>query len=70
MRGKLLKILGYARVSTQGQDLAEQITELKLNGVENENLYSEKLTGTKTKRLAFQQMLDQVIVNGSRNLCH
>lgn len=53
MRGKLLKILGYARVSTQGQDLAEQIAELKSNGVEEENLYSETFTGTKIKRPQF-----------------
>ncbi len=60
VRGELLKILGYARVSTRGQDLTEQIAELKSNGGEEENLYSEKFTGTKTKRPAFQQMLDQV----------
>jgi DNA invertase Pin-like site-specific DNA recombinase len=54
-----LKLLGYARVSTRGQDLAEQIAELKINGVEDENLYSEKYTGTKTNRPEFTKMLNQ-----------
>ncbi|MGI6156843.1 MAG: recombinase family protein [Enterococcus lemanii] len=54
-----MKLLGYARVSTRGQDLAEQIAELKINGVEDENLYSEKYTGTKTNRPEFTKMLNQ-----------
>lgn len=54
-----MKLLGYARVSTLGQDLSDQIAELKLNGVEEKNLYSEKFTGTKTDRPEFTKMLDQ-----------
>ncbi|MCD4978462.1 recombinase family protein [Enterococcus faecalis] len=55
-----MRIFGYARVSTRGQDLKEQIALLKENGVVAENLFSEKYTGTKTDRPEFQRMLDQV----------
>ena len=54
-----MKLLGYARVSTLGQDLSDQIAELKTNGVEEKNLYSEKFTGTKTDRPEFTKMLNQ-----------
>lgn len=44
---------GYARVSGTSQDLAEQISELKTQGVDAENIYSEKFTGTKENRPAW-----------------
>lgn len=40
--------LGYARVSTTGQDLTGQIELLKECGVDEENVYQEKITGTST----------------------
>lgn len=41
---------GYARVSGTSQDLAEQIGELKQQGISDKNIYSEKFTGTKEQR--------------------
>ena len=38
---------GYARVSTNEQDLANQLEQLKNAGAEK--IYSEKYTGTKKK---------------------
>lgn len=48
---------GYARVSTTGQSLAEQIEKIKSAGVEVENIYSEKYTGTKVDRPKFNKLL-------------
>lgn len=50
--------IGYARVSTQAQDLSEQIEILKNEGCEV--VYSEKYTGTKKERPQFQAMLQQL----------
>lgn len=50
--------VGYARVSTHGQDLQAQIEMLKAEGCED--IYSEKFTGTTSKRPKFQEMLDSL----------
>lgn len=47
-------IYGYARVSTAGQDLHEQIQELRAAGVQK--VFSEKYTGTTTKRPVFSSL--------------
>lgn len=45
-------IIGYARVSTEGQNLNRQIDALKDYGVKDtpETLFTEKITGTKSNR--------------------
>lgn len=43
-------LLGYARVSTEDQNLDRQIDQLKDLGISMENIYSEKVTGTKKDR--------------------
>lgn len=59
---------GYARVSTQGQDLAEQRGALVNHGVMLPNLFTDKMTGRRmdrpglTKLLAQLQPGDQVII--------
>lgn len=62
--------IGYARVSTVGQDLAGQIELLKENGVHDDNIYCEKVTGTSTaQRVELENLLrhvragDEVIVS-------
>ncbi|MGA5691337.1 recombinase family protein [Cytobacillus pseudoceanisediminis] len=47
--------LGYARVSTVHQDLESQLQALKREGCDK--IYSEKLTGTKSDRPQFQELL-------------
>ena len=51
-------IYGYARVSTRGQSLDEQIDKLITIGVNEHNIYSEKYTGTQTERPEFNRLLD------------
>ncbi|MBP1935015.1 recombinase family protein [Ammoniphilus resinae] len=49
---------GYARVSTLNQDLESQIQALESEGCNK--IYSEKLTGTKSDRPQFQELLSKL----------
>ena len=51
-------IMGYCRVSTQGQDLLKQVEQLKSAGCEK--IFQEKITGTKLERPELNRMLDQL----------
>ena len=51
-------IIGYARVSTAGQDLDAQIEELKNKGAQK--IYSEKFTGTRVDRPVFKKVLKKL----------
>lgn len=51
-------IIGYARVSTNGQDLESQIEELKNKGAEK--IYYEKFTGTRVDRPVFERVLKKL----------
>ena len=42
-------IYGYARVSTEGQCLDRQIDQLTAAAVDKENIYTEKMSGTKSQ---------------------
>jgi len=53
-----MKKVGYARVSTQSQDLKSQVEQLKESGAEV--IFSEKFTGTKTDRPQFNAMIEQL----------
>lgn len=52
------KIIGYARVSTIGQDYETQVEQLKAAGCEE--IYSEKVTGTKRDRTELNRLLNDV----------
>ena len=58
-----MAIYGYARVSTEGQCLDRQIDDLKAAGVKEENIYCEKMTGTKSSRPKLNALLDVVEKN-------
>jgi len=47
--------IGYARVSTQEQTLDLQIDALKVNGCQS--IYTDKVSGIKTIKPAFEEML-------------
>ncbi|WP_085520981.1 recombinase family protein [Tuberibacillus sp. Marseille-P3662] len=50
-------LFGYARVSTNDQNLHMQFDTLKHYGVKEENVFAEKITGTKKDRPKFNEML-------------
>lgn len=56
-----MAVYGYARVSTNGQDLKEQVADLIEAGVESDNVFSEKFTGTTTKRPEFERLISSVV---------
>lgn len=57
-QGSRSRKLGYARVSTLGQDLTDQEMELKEQGCDV--IYTDKLTGKNTNRPGFQQMMGEI----------
>lgn len=44
------RLIGYARVSTEDQDLSMQISALRRAGVHDDNIWSEKVSGVKARR--------------------
>lgn len=50
-------LIGYARVSTDDQNLDLQIDALKKAGVEEENIFHEHVSGAKTHRPALQECM-------------
>lgn len=53
-------ILGYARVSTDGQNLDRQIDALMAAGVTKKHLYCEKMTGTKSDRPELNRLINDL----------
>ena len=53
-------IYGYARVSTEGQCLDRQIDQLTAAGFDKENIYTEKMSGTKSNRPKLKALLEVV----------
>lgn len=53
-------LIGYARVSTEDQNLDRQIDQLINAGVKEENIYQEKSTGTTRKREVLEKMLNEL----------
>lgn len=52
--------IGYARVSTEEQNLDRQIDALTKYGVDKRNIYNEKITGTKKDREQLNKMLNEL----------
>ncbi|MBW9174044.1 recombinase family protein [Clostridium estertheticum] len=51
-------ILGYARVSTEDQNLNRQLDQLKEFGCTK--IFKEKISGTKTNRVQLEKMIEQI----------
>lgn len=51
---------GYARVCGLSQDLAQQKEQLVKNGVDEDNIYAEKFTGTTEQRPKWQKLNKQL----------
>lgn len=51
-------LIGYARVSTQEQNLLRQLDQLKAAGCER--IFQEKITGTKKERPELDRLLEQL----------
>lgn len=52
--------IGYARVSTEEQNLDRQIDALQQAGIDDRLIYKEKITGTKKDRPELQKMLNHL----------
>lgn len=53
-------IYGYARVSTTNQDFTSQVNSLMEAGIPEENIFTDKITGTKMKRTGLDTLLEKV----------
>jgi DNA invertase Pin-like site-specific DNA recombinase len=51
------RLIGYARVSTYGQNLDSQLEQLRKAGCGNRNIYREKVTGARADRRELNRML-------------
>lgn len=59
------ELIGYARVSSRGQDLSVQVTALTKAGVKPEHLYQEKASGTSREgRKELEALLSRGIRKG------
>jgi DNA invertase Pin-like site-specific DNA recombinase len=54
------RLIGYARVSTYGQTLDNQLGQLRAAGCSNRNIYREKVTGARADRRELNRMLDRL----------
>src|SRR5919112_2065390 len=57
------RLIGYARVSTYGQTLDNQLEQLRKAGCASRNIYREKVTGARADRRELNRMLDKLIVD-------
>lgn len=57
-------IYGYARISTDVQDLTRQKTKLIENGVAEENIFVDIGTGKNFNRIQLRKLVDKTIKNG------
>lgn len=53
-------LVGYARVSTEQQNMDRQIDMIVSYGVDKRNIYKEKITDTKSNREQLNRMIDEL----------
>jgi DNA invertase Pin-like site-specific DNA recombinase len=54
------RLIGYARVSTYGQTLDNQLEQLRAAGCSSRNIYREKVTGARADRRELNRMLGKL----------
>ena len=54
------RLIGYARVSTDGQTLDSQLEQLRAAGCSSRNIYREKATGARPDRRELNRMLGKL----------
>ena len=52
-----MKIYGYVRISTKDQKTDRQVDAFKKRGIEEKNIYVDKLSGKDFNRPAYRQLL-------------
>jgi DNA invertase Pin-like site-specific DNA recombinase len=55
------RLIGYARVSTYGQTLDNQLEQLRAAGCGSRNIFREKVTGARADRRQLLRMLDRLV---------
>jgi len=67
-KGRIMgELIGYARVSSKGQNIAPQIDALTRAGVSNEHLYQDKASGTKRDgRTELEALLSRGVRRGDK----
>jgi len=55
------KLVGYARVSTQDQELQLQLDALEKAGCEKDKIFVDKISGAKTERPGLEKCLSELI---------
>lgn len=53
-------IKGYCRVSTKGQDITKYVEQLIEYGIDESNIYQDKITGIKRDREGLNKLLDEL----------
>ena len=54
------KVFGYARVSSDHQELQSQINELVRAGVSKENIFTDKMTGATIERDGYKALMERI----------
>lgn len=50
------EVFGYSRVSSADQNLDRQLDELRKNGIQDDHIFMDKMTGTTLDRPAFEEL--------------
>lgn len=56
----MTRFIGYARVSTQEQDLSLQLDALVKAGCQKHEIFVDKVSGSKTERIGLQKCLEEI----------